>query len=63
MGNKIPMEARDRWADFVRSQATEFKFRWEWIKDPRFYQWIEKNKDQLDIMDGEEWFGVFILEK
>lgn len=62
MGAKIPIAAKERWAIFIKEERTEFTFRWEWIRDPRFYQWIDANKDQLDIMDGEEWFGVYICE-
>tara|TARA_Y100000034_G_C6910601_1_gene424789 strand:+ start:2432 stop:2665 length:234 start_codon:yes stop_codon:yes gene_type:complete len=60
MGNKIPMDARERWASFIREKQTEFMFRYEWIKDRRFYDWVYHNTDQLDIKDGEEWFGVYI---
>lgn len=65
MGNKIPMVARERWGIFIRERRTEFTFRYDWIKDSRFYQWVHENSGpgkSLDIMDGEEWFGVFIVD-
>ena len=63
MGGKIPIAARDRWAEFIRTRGTRFVFRYEWIVEPRFYIWIEENKDTLDIEDGTEWFGVFIWKQ
>lgn len=60
MGSRIPFELRDKWADFIRSRGWRLKVRYEWIKDPRFYQWVSDNKETLDIEDGTEWFGVFI---
>lgn len=60
MGGKPPIAARDRWADFIRSQGTRFVLRYEWIRDRRFFKWVWDNQDTLDIEDGEEWFGVYI---
>ena len=59
-GHKIPIEAKERWAIFIREERTEFKFRYEWIRDSRFYAWVDANLDCLEIMDGQEWFGVYI---
>ena len=63
MGVKIPLAAKDSWADFVRNRGTKFTARYEWIKDARFYTWVHANLDTLDIMDGTESFGVFIYDK
>ena len=63
MGNRIPMAVRERWGIFIREERTEFKFRYEWIKDSRFYQWVYENSGSgkpLDICDGQEWFGIYI---
>jgi hypothetical protein len=54
------MEAKERWSTFVREKRTEFTFRYEWIRDPRFYEWVSANSDTLEIKDGQEWFGVYI---
>jgi len=59
-GSKIPMAAKERWAIFIREERTEFTFRYEWIRDPRFYDWVNANLEHLDIKDGQEWFGVYI---
>lgn len=59
-GDRIPMPAKERWSIFVREKRTEFTFRYEWIRDPRFYEWVAANKQHLDIRDGAEWFGVYI---
>ena len=64
-GGKIPIDAKERWANFVRSQALEFTFRYDWIRDPRFYDWVRANSGPgkpLDISDGQEWFGVYVHE-
>ena len=61
-GHKIPMDAKERWSVFIKEQRTEFTFRWEWIRDPRFYDWLRANSEHLDITDGEEWFGVYICK-
>jgi hypothetical protein len=60
MGSRVPIPARDKWADFIRSRGTRIVIRYEWIRDPRFYEWISNNRETLDIEDGTEWFGVFI---
>lgn len=60
-GKNIPFAARDSWASFIRERGTKFYFRWEWIRDPRFFLWVSQN-GELDIYDGEEWFGVEIVE-
>lgn len=59
-GTVVPFAARESWATFVKERRTEFNMRYEWIKDPRFYQWIHKNKEYLELKDGVEWFGVYI---
>lgn len=61
-GHKVPMEAKERWAIFNKEQRTEFTFRYDWIRDPRFYIWVSKNLDTLEIKDGAEWFGVYICQ-
>lgn len=63
-GSRIPMAARESWGAFIRERRTEFFFRWEWIKEPRFFSWVHQNSGPgkpLDISDGEEWFGVYIV--
>lgn len=55
------MEARDKWTVFLKTKATEFNFRYKWIKDKTFYSWVNDHLDVLDIMDGEETFGVFVV--
>jgi hypothetical protein len=60
MGMKIPIAAKERWAIFIKEKRTEFIFRYEWIIDRRFYDWVHDNQQFLDIMDGTEWFGVYI---
>lgn len=60
MGGKPPIQARDRWADFIRTRGTRFVLRYEWIRDRRFFKWVWDNQDTLDIEDGEEWFCVYI---
>lgn len=60
MGGRPPIEARDRWANFLRTHGTRFVVRYEWIQDRRFFKWVWDNQDTLDIEDGEEWFGVYI---
>lgn len=64
-GDRIPMQAKERWAIFIREERTEFTFRYDWIRDPRFYDWVYANSGRgpgktLDIRDGSEWFGVYI---
>ena len=62
-GNKIPMVARERWGLFIRERRTVFIFRYEWVKAPAFWRWVYQNSGPgkpLDIIDGEEWFGVYI---
>jgi len=62
-GEKIPLQAKERWAIFIREERTEFTFRYEWIRDPRFYDWVHANSGPgkpLDIRDGSEWLGVYI---
>ena len=59
-GMKIPFAAQERWAVFIREERTEFNFRYEWIRDPRFYDWIRANQAELEIKDGTEWLGVYI---
>jgi len=62
-GDRIPMPAKERWSIFVREKRTEFTFRYEWIRDPRFYDWVRSNSGPgkpLDIREGAEWFGVYI---
>lgn len=62
-GEKIPLQAKERWAIFIREERTEFTFRYEWIRDPRFYDWVHANAGPgkpLDIRDGAEWLGVYI---
>lgn len=59
-GMKIPMAARDSWATFIRERRTEYTFRYEWIRDPRFFDWVRANSEDLEIRDGAEWFGVYI---
>jgi len=65
MGAKVPMAAKERWSIFNKEQRTEFTFRYEWIRDPRFFDWVYQNSGHgkpLDIKDGSEWFGVYICE-
>ena len=62
-GAEVPISARERWAIFVREKRTEFTFRYEWIRDPRFYKWVAANAEHLDINDGEEWFGVYVCNQ
>lgn len=45
MGNKVPMSARETWADFIRSQGTSFFVNFDWIKDMRIEQWAEDHPD------------------
>ena len=59
-GDRIPMQAREQWVVFIREERTDFTFRYEWIKDPRFYTWISENQKNLEIRDGSERFGVYI---
>jgi hypothetical protein len=61
-GHTIPIAARERWAIFIKEERTEFTFRYEWIRDPRFYDWVRANQKDLDIRDGAEWFGVYICK-
>lgn len=66
MGNRIPMKAREKWGQFIREERTEFVFLYDWIKDPRFYQWVHANSGPgkpLDIIDGEERLGVYIVKE
>lgn len=62
MGNRIPIPARDSWADFIRSKGTRFCARYEWIQDNRFHSWVWSNRDELEIEDGTEAFAVSIYE-
>lgn len=62
-GVKIPFAAKDRWATFIKEERTEFYFRYEWIRDPRFYDWVRANEAELEISDGQEWFGVYICNQ
>lgn len=62
MGGRIPIAAREKWGEFIRNRGTRFVVRYEWIQDPRFFQWVWDNQDTLDIEDGTEWFGVFIYD-
>ena len=57
MGGKVPMMARQSWGRFLKTKATRFVFRYEWIVDSRFYVWVSCHK-QLEMEDGVEWFGV-----
>lgn len=62
-GDRIPMQAKERWGIFLREKRTEFTFRYEWIRDPRFFDWVHANSGPdkpLDIRDGAEWLGVYI---
>ena len=61
-GARVPIEARERWSIFLKEKRTEFTFRYEWIRDPRFFQWVNDNQEFLEIKDGQEWFGVYICE-
>jgi len=61
-GVRIPMAAKERWATFLREERTEFTFRYDWIRDPRFYTWVHENSEHLEVRDGAEWFGVYICK-
>lgn len=56
---KIPMAARDRWAEFLRSKGTEFTLRYEWIADNRFYRWVYEC-EEIDFGEGAETITVWI---
>ena len=56
------MAAKGAWASFIREERTEFTFRYEWIRDPRFYEWVHVNSKELEIKDGAEWLGVYICK-
>lgn len=59
---KIPISAKPSWAEFVRSEATQFYFNYDWIKDQRFYEFIYAN-NELDFMDGSEGMLVGIMNE
>jgi len=63
MGAKVPIAAQERWSLFNKEKRTEFKFRYEWIVNRNFYSWVYENIHCLEIMDGAEWFGVYIVDK
>tara|TARA_R110000772_G_scaffold30806_3_gene76475 strand:+ start:5579 stop:5818 length:240 start_codon:yes stop_codon:yes gene_type:complete len=59
-GSAVPFAAKDSWSKFVAQEKLEYWLRYEWVKDPRFFEWVTANSETLDAMDGEEWFGVVI---
>jgi len=59
-GGKVPMRARDRWANFLRGQATEIYLEYEWIKDSRFFRWIYECED-VDFGEGSDGLTVWII--
>lgn len=60
MGNKIPIDARDRWAEFLRSRGTRFCFAARWIKDDRIFQWAYENREYVDMSGNGDWFVIEI---
>lgn len=62
MGAKVPFAAKERWAVFITEKRTEFTMNYDWIRDPRFFDWVNANKEFLEIKDGAEWFGVYICK-
>lgn len=57
-GGQVPMKARDRWAEFIRNEATEIYVRYEWIKDARFFKWVH-DSPEVDFGEGAEGLTVW----
>lgn len=58
MGGKPPMAARSTWGNFLRNQETEFFLNYDWIKDSRFYGWL--NTDVVQWSDGAQGIKIWI---
>lgn len=61
MGGKVPISARDSWAQFIREKATEFRIRYEWISVIGFFKWIYESPE-VDFGDGTETVTVWIVQ-
>ena len=60
-GGQVPMSARDRWAQFLKSEATEIYVRYDWIKDHRFFKWIY-DSPEVDFGEGTEGVTVWVAQ-
>lgn len=60
MGGRVPMEARPQWKNFTSKKETRFRFKYEWITEKKFYQFVTEH-DEVDFEDGEETWTVYIL--
>lgn len=59
---KIPISARERYADLLKSRSAKFKFRYEEIRDIRVYEFA-MNHPRLIVSDGEETFGIEVCQE
>lgn len=62
MGGKIPMAARDSWAEFLRNRATEFWINYDWVKHPGFWQWLHEDPRVDGGLGGTFGTTVMIME-
>lgn len=62
MGGKVPMSARDTWADFLRSRATEFFMNYDWVKHPAFWKWVYEDPRVDGGLGGTYGTTIMIME-
>lgn len=60
-GGRVPVSAKDRWAEFVKNRETEIFLFYDWVKDRRFYRWVQNHPD-LEFGDGVGGIKVWIIE-
>ena len=52
MGGRVHPEARETWAEFIRSKGETFFLNWEWVKDIRIERWAEQHPDMEAYCSG-----------
>lgn len=59
-GGKVPLEARDSWAEFLKTRGTEIYVKYDWIKDNRLYDWLSSQVAWLDFGEGVAGITIFV---
>lgn len=58
---RVPVSARPFWSEFLKNRGIEFHMKYEWVKNKRFYQWMN-DCEEIDWHDGGEGITIWIRQ-
>ncbi len=62
MGGRVHMAARDTWATFLQTKATEFWMNYDWIKNNAFWEWAYKSDEVDSGLGGTYGTTIMIMQ-